>query len=75
MSAKEKVLVLLYYSKSWVDEETLRGWVEYSNPSMFKGVLEECHKKKLLEYDAKGRRAMLSPTGIDFVETQMSLTI
>jgi hypothetical protein len=75
MSARDKVLVLLYHSRSWVDEETLRDWVEYSNASMFRGLLQECHKKKLLEYDPNRRRAVVSPTGVDFVETSISLTI
>jgi hypothetical protein len=75
LSAKHKVLVLLYHSTSWVDEEALRRWVEYSNPSMFREILLRCHKDKLVEYDSGKKRVTLSPAGIDYVESKISLEV
>jgi hypothetical protein len=73
MTAEHKVLALLYHARGWLDEDVLRGWVEYANPSMFKDILRKCHKKKLLEYDVATRRAILSPRGISYVETHIPL--
>lgn len=75
MGAKDKALVLLYHSRVWVNEDTLREAVEYSNPSEFKAILRKAHKQKLIEYDAKQRRAYLSPIGIDYVESKISLHV
>ena len=75
MSAKEKVLVLLYHVRSWVDEGALRSWVEYASSSKFRDVLKQSHKEKLIEYDATKRRATLSPKGMAFVEQNISLTL
>src|SRR5439155_23977972 len=35
IAAKEKALILLYHSRTWVQEESLCRYVEYSNASMF----------------------------------------
>jgi hypothetical protein len=73
MPAKEKILVLLYHSPTWVDEDNLRQWAEYANPTMFREILARCHKDKLVEYDSGKKRAVLSPRGIDYVETKIVL--
>ena len=73
MSARDKTLVLLYHANDWISEDELREWAEYSNPSMFRAILLRCHKQKLLEYDPRVRRATLSPVGIQYVETRISL--
>jgi hypothetical protein len=73
MSARDKAVVLLYHANDWIREDQLREWAEYSNPSMFRDILLKCHKQKLLEYDPKTRRATLSPAGIRYVETRISL--
>jgi len=41
--------------------------------SMFRDILINCHKEKLLEYDQMNRRAILSPSGLRYVEANMSL--
>lgn len=75
MPAKDKILVLLYHSRAWVQEDSLREWVEYSNPSKFKAILRVCHKQKLIEYDPKKKLAYLSPVGINYVETSIPLDV
>lgn len=75
MSATDKALVFLYQSRGWLEEATLRGWVEYANTSKFRGLLEQLHKKKLIEYDAQARRAILSPTGARHVEESIRLEL
>ena len=64
---------LLYHARHWVSEGQLRNWVEYLNMSMFRDILINCHKEKLLEYDQMNRRAILSPSGLRYVEANMSL--
>ena len=73
MSARDKALVLLYHANDWISEAELRGWAEYTNPSMFRDILLKCHKEKLLEYDPEAQRATLSPAGIRYVETRIPL--
>jgi hypothetical protein len=73
MSAKDKALVLLYHATDWIPVDQLRAWVQYSNASMFREILLNCHKQKLLEYDSKAGRVILSPAGISDVQTRISL--
>lgn len=64
-----QVLLLPYPEAGWVDTVTLRQWVEYSNLSVCrKTVLAKLHKKRLIEHDAEGGRARISPKGIMVVE-------
>ena len=71
MPAKDKVLVLLYHSRTWLDEATLRRYVEYSNASMFRRILLQCHREKIVEYDPMTKRITISPIGADYVETKI----
>lgn len=71
MPAKDKILMLLYHASSWVGEDVLRDWVEYSNVSMFRGILVQCHKSKLVEYDSHKKRVTISPMGIEHVEARL----
>jgi hypothetical protein len=73
MSTRDKVLAFLYHANNWIPEDQLREWAEYSNPSMFRDILQKCHKEKLLEYDIKARQATLSPAGVRDVETRIPL--
>lgn len=73
MPAKDKILVLLYHTADWIPVDQLCDYVEYSNRSMFREILLKCHKQKLLEYDSNTGRVMLSPAGISYVETRISL--
>jgi hypothetical protein len=75
LPAQSKALILLYHARGWVNEDDLRAWVEYSNPSMFRGLLQKCHKQKLVEYDGVSKKVMLSPVGIAHVETELSLDL
>ena len=64
MSAKEQVLVLLYYSTGWVSVADLVKWIEYSNASAFRSkVLMPLHKDRLIEFDSDRGSARISPKG------------
>jgi hypothetical protein len=75
MGKGDQALVLLYSRPSWVDEQDLFVWVEYSTKTMFRrNILEAFHKERLIEYDAKQRRARISPLGTMRVETEILKT-
>ncbi len=73
LEAKDQSLLLLYSSKdSSVLIEDLCGWVEYSNPRMFKSaVIRKLHKKRFLEFDEETESITLSPKGADYVERNL----
>ena len=73
LSAKDKILILVYHTREWISEEQLRGWVEYSKASDFKAILVKCHKQKLIEYDSTNKKVLLSPVGIRYVEERISM--
>ena len=77
LSFRGKMLVLLYdsYPES-IDEGTLIEWVEHSNPSVFRrDVIIPSHKDCLIDYNAKTKKILISPTGRKFVEKNIKLTI
>jgi len=72
LSMRDQALVLLYHSHGWVEEKDLVGWVEHSNPAVFRrDVLSKAHKDRLIEYDRKNGRVMLSPLGGRHVEESL----
>jgi hypothetical protein len=75
MGKGDQALVLLYLRPSWVDEQDLFAWVEYSTKTLFRrNILESFHKERLIEYDVNLRRAHISPLGSARVETQILKT-
>jgi hypothetical protein len=75
MGKADQTLVLLYSKPSWVAEPDLVCWVEYSDANMFrKNILQDLHKKRLIEYDADHHRARISPLGSKHVEKQILKT-
>lgn len=70
--AKHKALLLLYSdSNTAILTEDLCDWIEYS-PSMFANrVLNDLHKKRLIEYDKESELIYLSPKGAKFVEDEL----
>jgi hypothetical protein len=53
-----------------------RQWVEHSNASNYRrDVLRPLHKEKLVEYDQRAGTVVLSPPGVDFVESNIPLTL
>ena len=67
-----QTLLLLYGPAGWVPEADLVAAVEHSNPSVYRrDLLVVAHKSRLIEYDATGRRAHISPLGIDYVEKNL----
>jgi hypothetical protein len=75
MRKEDQALVLLYSKPAWVAEQDLHQWVEYSTASMFrKNILVPLHKARLIEFDAKGGRARISPLGAQQVERNILKT-
>jgi hypothetical protein len=73
MSMKEQTLLLLYGPAGWVTEADLVAAVEHSNPSVYRrDVLATAHNDRLIEYDVPGRRAHISPLGIEYVEKKLA---
>jgi hypothetical protein len=69
---KDKVLLLLYQSAGWVNENDAFDWVEHSNRSVFRrDVLRPAHRRKFLEYDEGAGRLLISPLGIADVEDRL----
>jgi hypothetical protein len=72
LSAKDQSLLLLYSNpNSFVLLEDLCEWVEYSNQSRFKRVINELHKQRLLEFDRDSETIILSPKGAEYVEVNL----
>ncbi len=75
MKKGDQALVLLYSRPSWVLEQELFQWVEYSDANMFrKQVLLVLHKKRLIEYDEGQHRARISPLGSKQVDDRILKT-
>ena len=72
LSTKDQVLLLLYSESGWILSASLCAWVEYSNLSVFRSkVLGTLHKSRLIEHDAPGGRAKISPAGAKYVEEKL----
>ena len=75
MKKESQTLVLLYSKPAWVSEQDLCAWVEYSTNSMFRTkILVPLHKARLIEFDATGGRARISPLGAKKVEQDILKT-
>lgn len=72
MSMKDQTMLLLYGPAGWVSESNLVAAVEHSNASVYRrDVLTRAHKDRFIEYDASGRRAHITPRGVDYVEAKL----
>lgn len=66
--ASDKTLLLLHGVPGPVAEAKLRAWVEYSNSTRYRRILEQLHAEKLMEYDREAKTAVISPRGVEYVE-------
>jgi hypothetical protein len=74
-SAKDKTLILLYGSDGVLKVRDIASVIEYRNASQFrKSVLKPAHKEDLIHFDEVSDTVTLSPIGIRYVETEISLT-
>jgi hypothetical protein len=72
MPHADKVLLLLHGCAGPVAEAELAAWVEHKTLSHFRrDVLRPLHKKKLIEYTADDRTAVISPLGVGRVESKL----
>jgi len=66
----EKTLVLLSASAGPIQEADLVQSLEHSNPSIYRrDVLRKAHRERLIEYDADRRLVLISPLGVQRVES------
>jgi len=73
LKASDQALLLLHSSQSSaVLLEDLCEWVEYSNPVMFKKIVQKLHKDRYLEFDKDSESVVLSPKGVEYVENNLS---
>lgn len=72
MIGRDQVLVFLHHSPGWVKAADLCRWVEQKNITQFREkVLTALHKARLVEFDAAGDRAKISPAGAADVEQRL----
>lgn len=68
----QKALLMLYSEADPMLESVLVGYIEHSNPSVFRrDVLRKAHKDKLIEYDKIAKTIEISPLGIKRVEEEI----
>lgn len=76
LSAKDKMLVLIYGSSGAVAVKDILQSIEYGNASRFRAnVLKAAHKANLIHFDAKSDTVTLSPVGARYVEASIPLTV
>lgn len=76
LSAKDKMLVLVYGSSGAVAVKDILRSIEYGNASRFRAnVLKAAHKADMIHFDAKSDTVVLSPLGARHVETSIPLAI
>ena len=74
ITMKEKTLLLLYQSATYLREQDLFSWVEHSNASTYRrDVLRPLHQDKLIEYDSENKLVYLSPKGAAYTESVLLL--
>lgn len=73
---QDQMLLILYDSPTPVAEADLVDWLEHSNPSVFRrDVIRKAHQARLIEYDENTKQVQISPTGIKYVENNLSLEL
>lgn len=73
LTYQNQTLLLLYSSHdSAVPSEDLFEWTEHSNQASYrKNVLKKMHGNRLIEYDQENQMVIISPLGIDKVESEL----
>lgn len=76
LSAREKVLVLLYSKSGFQSSRWLAKSMDYKNVSQLRAkVLLVLHREGFIHFDSKSDQSTLSPLGIRFVEQNINLTL
>lgn len=76
LSAKDRMLALLYGSARPLAATEIVKSIEYKNSSQFrKSILIPAHKAGLLDFEPRSGMVVLSPRGSKYVEEQIDLTI
>lgn len=76
LSAKDKMLVVLYGARGSTSVKNVVESIEYGNASRFRSsVLTNAHKEGLIHFDRKTDTIQLSPVGVRYVESNINLTL
>jgi hypothetical protein len=76
LTQRDRTLLLLYASAGSVDETDLISWIEARSPSAYRrDVLRKLHRERLVEYHAATNTVRISPLGLDYVESNLPLTV
>jgi hypothetical protein len=76
LSARDKMLVVLYGRAAAMDARELAETIEYGNLSKFrKEILQHAHKDDLVYYDKSTDSVVLSPIGVRHVEEEIPLEV
>lgn len=76
LSAREKLLVILYSRGLPTSVRDVAAWIEYTNVHRFRNnVVETAHKERLLELDRASDEMVISPLGMQFVESNIQLEV
>lgn len=76
MSAKDKMMALLYGSSGTMTITEVIGSIEYSNPTRFRStIVIPAHKSGLIDFNQKTGLLVISPIGQQYVEKNVPLTL
>jgi hypothetical protein len=77
LTLKQQMMLLLYGNPSATPERDLLSWLEKSRAAATfrRDVLRPAHKERLVEYDDVTKTVLLSPLGVEYVETNLPLTV
>lgn len=76
MSAKDKMMALLYGSTEPLSVRDVVETIEYSNLSRFKtAIAAPAHKAGLIDFNKKSEMLLISPVGQKYVESNVPLTL
>jgi hypothetical protein len=76
LSAKDKMLAVLYGSTGTLSVREVVTSIEYASLSQFRAkVLKPAHKADLIHFDIKADIVTLSPVGVRYVEQKIPLTV
>jgi hypothetical protein len=76
LSASDKMLVVLYGEARSIGVKELAETIEYGNTSRFRDrIVLDAHRNDLVHFDRASDSVLLSPVGVRYVETEISLEL
>ena len=76
LSARDKMLVLLYATSGPAQVVTIVKWIEYGHSSRFRtSILKKAHKEDLIHFNKSADSVEISPLGSRYVESNICLEL